>query len=119
MTDRILNFSAGPGVLPLEVLEEAQRDLVDYQGAGLSVMELSHRSPPYLADVVLCGSGPHRHPACSELIFGRAQIATSRSPGISRSGSPKQQPFPFRAVMIAADRSQNAPRRLLHRCWHL
>ena len=47
MTQRIINFSAGPAVLPLEVLEEAQRDLVDYQGAGLSVMEMSHRSPHY------------------------------------------------------------------------
>ena len=47
MTHRIINFSAGPAVLPLEVLEEAQRDLVDYQGAGLSVMEMSHRSPHY------------------------------------------------------------------------
>jgi phosphoserine aminotransferase len=47
MTHRIDNFSAGPAVLPLEVLEEAQRDLVDYQGAGLSVMEMSHRSPHY------------------------------------------------------------------------
>lgn len=47
MTDRIINFSAGPAVLPLEVLNEAQRDLVDYQGAGLSVMEMSHRSPHY------------------------------------------------------------------------
>ncbi|MDH3402789.1 MAG: 3-phosphoserine/phosphohydroxythreonine transaminase [Acidobacteriota bacterium] len=47
MTHRIINFSAGPAVLPLEVLEEAQRDLVDYKGAGLSVMEMSHRSPHY------------------------------------------------------------------------
>jgi phosphoserine aminotransferase len=47
MTHRIINFSAGPAVLPLEILEEAQRELVDYQGAGLSVMEMSHRSPQY------------------------------------------------------------------------
>ena len=47
MSHRIINFSAGPAVLPLEVLEEAQRHLVDYQGAGLSVMEMSHRSPHY------------------------------------------------------------------------
>ncbi len=47
MTHRIINFSAGPAVLPLEVLEEAQRDLVDYRGAGLSVMEMSHRSPAF------------------------------------------------------------------------
>ena len=44
---KTLNFSAGPATLPNQVLEEAQRDLVDYQGRGLSVMEMSHRSPAY------------------------------------------------------------------------
>ena len=38
------NFSAGPAVLPEEVLLEAQRDLFDYKGSGMSVMEISHRS---------------------------------------------------------------------------
>jgi phosphoserine aminotransferase len=41
---RIFNFSAGPAVLPLPVLEEAQRDLVALPGVGMSVMEISHRS---------------------------------------------------------------------------
>ncbi len=41
---RKYNFCAGPAALPLEVLEEAQRDLVDWQGSGLSIMEMSHRS---------------------------------------------------------------------------
>lgn len=45
MTTRKYNFCAGPAALPLEVLEEAQRDLVNWQGSGLSVMEMSHRSP--------------------------------------------------------------------------
>ena len=40
---RVFNFSAGPAVLPVSVLKEAQRDLVCYPGAGASVMELSHR----------------------------------------------------------------------------
>ena len=43
-TQRIFNFSAGPAVLPLSVLEEAQRDLVVLPGVGKSVMEASHRS---------------------------------------------------------------------------
>jgi phosphoserine aminotransferase len=47
MTKRVHNFSAGPAVLPLSVLESAQRDLVSYPGAGMSVMEMSHRSEPY------------------------------------------------------------------------
>ncbi|MCS7209146.1 MAG: 3-phosphoserine/phosphohydroxythreonine transaminase [Fimbriimonadales bacterium] len=44
MTQRVWNFSAGPGALPLPVLEEAQRDLVCLPGVGASVLEISHRS---------------------------------------------------------------------------
>ena len=46
-TERIFNFSAGPAVLPLPVLEEAQRDLVALPGVGMSVMEISHRSKTF------------------------------------------------------------------------
>ena len=46
-TARIHNFSAGPAVLPLPVLEEAQRDLISLPGIGMSVMEISHRSKPF------------------------------------------------------------------------
>jgi phosphoserine aminotransferase len=44
MTQRIHNFSAGPAVLPIAVLEEAQRDMLSLPGVGMSVMEISHRS---------------------------------------------------------------------------
>ena len=44
---RIYNFSAGPAVLPVEVLEEAQRDFVELPGVGMSVLEISHRSKPF------------------------------------------------------------------------
>jgi phosphoserine aminotransferase len=44
---RIYNFSAGPAVLPVPVLEEAQRELLNYQGVGMSVLEMSHRSKPF------------------------------------------------------------------------
>ena len=44
---RLHNFNAGPAALPLPVLEEAQRDLVDYRGTGLSVLEMSHRGGAY------------------------------------------------------------------------
>jgi phosphoserine aminotransferase len=47
MTDRIFNFSAGPAVLPLSVLEQAQRDLVSLPGVGMSVLEISHRSKTF------------------------------------------------------------------------
>ena len=46
-TTRIFNFSAGPAVMPLPVLEEAQRDLVSLPGVGMSVMEISHRSKTF------------------------------------------------------------------------
>lgn len=43
----IYNFSAGPATLPKPVLETAQRELLDYQGSGMSVLEMSHRSPEF------------------------------------------------------------------------
>ena len=45
--ERIFNFSAGPAVLPIPVLEEAQRDLLSLPGVGMSVMEISHRSKTF------------------------------------------------------------------------
>jgi phosphoserine aminotransferase len=47
MTNRLHNFSAGPGVLPLSVLEEVKADLPIFSDAGASVMEISHRSAQY------------------------------------------------------------------------
>lgn len=44
---RVFNFSAGPAMLPVEVLEEAAAEMLDYQGSGQSVMEMSHRSKVY------------------------------------------------------------------------
>ncbi|RFB13623.1 3-phosphoserine/phosphohydroxythreonine transaminase [Bacillus sp. HNG] len=44
---RAFNFNAGPSALPLEVLEKAQQELVNFQGTGMSIMELSHRSTDY------------------------------------------------------------------------
>ncbi len=46
---RVYNFSAGPSQLPLPVLEEAQRDLLDFNGTGMSITEMSHRSKPFMA----------------------------------------------------------------------
>jgi phosphoserine aminotransferase len=46
-SDRIYNFSAGPAMLPLPVLEEAQRDLVSLPGVGMSILEISHRSAAF------------------------------------------------------------------------
>lgn len=49
MTKRVFNFNAGPGALPLEVLEQAQAELLDFKGTGMSVMEMSHRSKEFEA----------------------------------------------------------------------
>jgi phosphoserine aminotransferase len=46
-TTRIFNFSAGPAVLPVEVLEQAQRELLSLPGVGMSILEISHRSKPF------------------------------------------------------------------------
>jgi phosphoserine aminotransferase len=46
---RVFNFSAGPSALPTEVLEAAAAELLDYRGKGMSVMEMSHRSPEFIA----------------------------------------------------------------------
>lgn len=46
---RVYNFSAGPAVLPHEVLVEAQKQFVDFQGAGMSLLEMSHRGKEYMA----------------------------------------------------------------------
>ncbi len=47
MGNRIFNFSAGPCTLPVEALEKAQSEFVDYQGAGMSIIEMSHRGKHY------------------------------------------------------------------------
>ena len=44
---RVYNFSAGPAVLPEEVLRQAAAEMLDYDGTGMSVMEMSHRSKPF------------------------------------------------------------------------
>jgi phosphoserine aminotransferase len=46
--NRVFNFSAGPSVLPLPILEKAQQQLLNYENTGMSVMEMSHRSKAYL-----------------------------------------------------------------------
>ena len=45
--ERVYNFSAGPSMLPLEVLEQAREEILNFRGSGQSVMEMSHRSPVF------------------------------------------------------------------------
>ncbi|MDT8283726.1 MAG: 3-phosphoserine/phosphohydroxythreonine transaminase, partial [Gammaproteobacteria bacterium] len=46
---RVFNFSAGPAVLPVEVLAQAQAEMLDWHGSGMSVMEMSHRGKDYMS----------------------------------------------------------------------
>ena len=46
---RVYNFAAGPSTLPLPVLEQAQKELLDYQGSGMSITEMSHRGKTFMA----------------------------------------------------------------------
>lgn len=47
----VYNFNAGPAILPQPVLEAVQAELLDYQGRGLSIIEMSHRSKEFMAVV--------------------------------------------------------------------
>ena len=47
MTKRVYNFYAGPATLPLPVLKKAQEELLDFQGTGMSILEIAHRSKEY------------------------------------------------------------------------
>lgn len=47
MSERVFNFNPGPAMLPLSVLEAAQKEMLNYKGTGMSIMELSHRSKPF------------------------------------------------------------------------
>ncbi len=49
MAERVYNFSPGPAVLPYEVLEQASRDMLDFQGTGMGLIEISHRSKEFMA----------------------------------------------------------------------
>ena len=58
---RVYNFSAGPAVLPEEVLQEAAAEMLDYAGTGMSVMEMSHRSAAF-ADIIESAEADLREP---------------------------------------------------------
>lgn len=47
--DRVYNFNAGPSAMPLEVLQEARAEFLNYKNTGMSIIEMSHRSPEYAA----------------------------------------------------------------------
>src|ERR1700760_1445726 len=58
---RVFNFNAGPSALPLSVLERIREELLDWRGAGMSVMEMSHRSPEFEAINAAAEAGLRKH----------------------------------------------------------
>ncbi len=78
----VFNFCAGPAMLPKEVMEKAQKEFIDWQNMGVSVMEISHRSEPFLALAKRCDATLRRLMNISdefEILFmhggGRGQFA--------------------------------------------
>src|SRR6516164_2683799 len=85
MPNRIFNFSSGPAVLPLPVLEEAQRDLVSLPGVGMSMLEVSHRSTVFdnileraIADIREIGNIPSNYKVL--MLQGGASLQFSMVP---------------------------------------
>jgi len=60
-TKRVHNFNAGPGALPLPVLERIREELLDWRGSGMSVMEMSHRSPEFERINAAAEAGLRKH----------------------------------------------------------
>jgi phosphoserine aminotransferase len=58
---RVFNFNAGPSALPLAVLERVQEELLDWHGSGMSVMEMSHRSPEFEGILAAAEAGLRKH----------------------------------------------------------
>src|SRR5215475_4614371 len=85
MTKRVFNFSSGPAVLPLSVLEEAQRDLIALPGVGMSMLEISHRSEVFdeileraVADIRELGNIPSNYKVL--MLQGGASLQFSMVP---------------------------------------
>ena len=72
MSRRVNNFSAGPSTLPQQVLEEAQAEFVEYQGSGMSLIEMSHRGEHFNKvhrDAIVMTRKIYRVPDSFEVLF--------------------------------------------------
>ena len=68
---RVYNFSAGPAALPTEVLEQAQAEMLDWHGSGMSVMEMSHRGKDYMSIAAKAEAERSQRPILSLRLLGR------------------------------------------------
>ncbi|HMP90655.1 MAG TPA: 3-phosphoserine/phosphohydroxythreonine transaminase [Kiritimatiellia bacterium] len=128
---RIYNFSAGPAVLPEEVLVEAQAQLVDYRGSGMSIMEMSHRGKEYMAVqaeaeanirkligipdeyavLFLTGGASGQFAMIPMNLLGADQVADYTHSG-SWAGKAIKEAKLFGKVNLAADVSKDKPSRM-------
>ena len=81
---RVFNFSAGPAVLPEDVLRQAAAEMLDWHGSGMSVMEMSHRGKEFIgiaakaeADLPHAARDPERTTRCCSCRAGRSRRTRS------------------------------------------
>ena len=128
---RVYNFCAGPAALPEEVLKEAQVDLVDYKGSGMSVMEMSHRGKEYdaihneaianlrqllalpeeYAVLLLQGGASHQFAMVPMNLLGAGQTADYVNSGAWASKAIKEGKIAGK-VNVAADTGKDIPTRM-------
>jgi phosphoserine aminotransferase len=128
---RIYNFNAGPAILPLEVLKQAQEELVDYKGCGMSLLEVSHRGKEYdavhqeaIANVTklmnlpedyavlfLQGGASGQFAMVPMNLLGEGQVADYTNSGAWGSKAIKEAKL-IGKVNIAADTSKALPTRV-------
>ena len=125
---RVYNFSAGPAVLPEEVLREAAAEMLDYKGTGMSVMEMSHRSKAYQniideaeADlrelmnipenykVLFLQGGAHQQFAMVPMNLMKNKVADYIITGRGQRRHGKRPSFMVRPMPLQAPRTQPSP----------
>ena len=104
-TKRVFNFNAGPSALPLSVLERIREELLDWRGSGMSVMEMSHRSPEFESINAAAEAGLRKHLAVPDdyaIIF------------VQGGGSMQFSMVPMNLCLPAGARLPNKPVDVLH-----
>ena len=99
--NRVFNFNAGPSALPLPVLERIREELLDWRGSGMSVMEMSHRSPEFESISAAAEAGLRQHLAIPDDYAVAAMFAVGR-PGNPEDMNPelraREKPSPRKPV---------------------
>ena len=93
---RAHNFNAGPGALPVPVLERIREELLDWRGSGMSVMEMSHRSPEFEAINAAAEAGLPRAASAREADDLLRDAETFLSLAETALGVDVQSPLPLR-----------------------